>query len=222
MKKHKLILFLLCSLAPLEMAYSKQLSVEVRGEYETWASGLGGQASAFLAGGGIAYYLNQYYIGGGFVTGDYQIENNANADLRRNDIDFVAGYRIDNRLSTFIGYRFNRMSYTSSDTLANSFDENTHGLGVGVSYTQKLKPKWGAFATMALSGLYATTNYSNNLGDDTGKGFSLGTEGGLFYRIQENMNIALRLKYQSTRLDYSETDWPHSYFRVGLNLDYYL
>ena len=206
----------------VEMVYSKQLSVEARGEYETWASGLGGQATAFLAGGGVAYYVKEYYIGGGFVTGSYQIENDTKADLRRNDLDFVAGFRVDIRLSTFIGYRFNRMSYSSSGSFANDFNENTHGLGVGVSYTKKLKPKWGAFGTVALSGLYATTDYSSNLSDDTGKGFSLGTEGGLFYRLQENLNIALRLKYQSTRLDYSETDWPHSYFRVGVNLDYYL
>jgi len=74
---------------------------------------------------------------------------------------------------------------------------------------------------MLPGGLYSTTKYNNKFSDDTGKGLSLGTEGGVFYRLREDMDIAFRLKYQFSRLDYTETQWPHSYFRVGVNLNYY-
>ena len=195
---------------------AQSYSVEAKVEYETWSSGLGGQATAPLGGLGLGYYKDNYFLGAGFVLGDYKIKGTSD-NLSRADLDLVAGYQLDKEWSTFVGYRFNQMEFDDND---NSFKENTHGIGGGVMLAQSLNKNWVGFATFALSVLTTTVEYKDDTQDDDGKGVSLNAEGGAIYRINTNFDLAFRVKYQTSRLDYESTNWPHSYLRLGASLGY--
>jgi len=201
--------------------FADKFNAEVKGEYETWSSGIGGQSTALLYGAGLAYHQDKLFYGGGFVLGDYSMDSDTGKDLSRMDVDLVAGYRLDHMWSAFAGYRFNQMSYTSKSGTTD-FDENTHGLGGGVALNQVLNAQWVAFGSAALSLLTTETEYKDDTPSDPGTGFSLGVEGGTLYRINKTTNTALRIKYQTTRINYDDSgvEWPHSYVRFGVSLNH--
>lgn len=220
MKKSILCFSILSVLASTQVLAGK-FNAEVKGEYESWSSGIGGQSTAFLYGAGIGYHQNKIFYGGGFVMGDYSMDSSSGKDLSRLDMDFVAGYHLDKTWSAFVGYRYNQMSYTSKSGSAD-FDESTHGLGGGVGMHQVLNAKWVAFGSAALSLLTTETEYKDNTPSDPGTGFSLGVEGGALYRINQMTSAALRLKYQNSRINYDDSgvEWPHSYVRFGVSLNH--
>ncbi len=211
--------FLCLSVIALPLGVNAQsYSVEAKMEYETWSSGLGGQATAPLAGLSVGYYKDKYFFGAGFVLGDYKIKGTSDS-LSRTDLDVIAGYQLDQEWSAFMGYRFNQMEF--DDDNDSSFKENTHGIGGGVMLTQILNESWVGFATFALSGLITTAEYKDSSREDNdGKGFSVNAEGGAIYRINTDLDLALRVKYQTSRLDYESSNWPHSYLRLGASLGY--
>jgi len=199
-----------------------KFNAEVKGEYETWSSGIGGQSTALLYGAGLAYHQDKMFYGGGFVLGNYDMDSDTGKDLKRMDVDLVAGYRLDHMWSAFAGYRFNQMNYTSQSGTSD-FDENTHGLGGGIALNQVIDAQWVAFGSAALSLLSTETEYKDSsLDSDPGIGFSIGVEGGALYRINKTTNTALRIKYQTTRINYDDSgvEWPHSYVRFGVSLNH--
>jgi len=208
---------LLCSTAmilPFGGNAAESISVEAKAEYETWASGLGGQSNAPLAGLGVGYYKNDYFFGTGFVTGNYNISGTSDT-VTRADLDVVAGKKLNGEWSAFVGYRLNLMAFSDKDD-GTSFDETTHGLGAGLMLSQVLNKGWVGFATFAISGLTTETKYKDSsIGDDSGQGVSVNTEAGAIFRINNISDVAMRVKYQTSRLSYESAEWPHSYFRLG-------
>lgn len=200
--------------------FGQQYNAEVKAEYESWASGLGGQATALLGGAGLSYYKDEYYFGGGFVAGNYSIEDDGGDDISRLDMDLVAGYQLQNNVSVFAGYRLNKMNMTSASGDAFSFNETTHGIGGGVTLYEPIKNDFYAFGTAALSLLLTKTSYKDNSSDDKGFGYSLGTEAGIMYQYNQKTTFASRLKYQTSKLDYDPAEWSHSYVRIGFDIGY--
>jgi len=206
---------LLCATS---VCWANHYNVDIQGEYESWRSGLGGQSTALLAGLGVGYHGPKFFSGVGFVTGDYDTEDNSDDTLQRTDVDLVIGYRLDQRLSIFAGYRFNQMKYNSDTSGAKSFDENAHGLGGGVSFSAFIHDKWILFGSAALSFFTTKTQYDDDTENDSGNGYSLGTEGGVLFRMSQKTSIALRLKYQTSEVNYDNGNWPNAYQRLGLQL----
>ena len=209
------IIFIVISL-PINAA---SYHVEAKAEHETWRStGLAGEASAVLFGLSFGYYENSYFSGVGFVVGDYDVDESGN-ELKRLDVDAVVGYRLDKQYSIIAGYRLNNVTYDTSSTKS---EEAVHGLGVGLVYQQHLFKNTTGFGLITGGVLYSQLEYDDNDGShsEDGQGFSMGTEAGVLYRITQHIDSAIRLKSQTNRLSYSNSNWSHSYFRLGLNLSY--
>ena len=205
-------LLMVSTFAPSSWA---EYNLEVTGGYENWSTGLiGGDARGLVGGIGVGYHKNKYFAGGGVVVGEYNFDKN-DKTIARNDLDLVIGYKVDPQFSLFTGYRFNRTDYTSqSDATLNS-KENTLGFGLGASFGIPLSKSFVVFGTAAMTGLYSYNNLDNN-----GQGYSVGTEAGVLYSFNRKLNIALRAKYQTSKIAKSDTDWNHSYVRFGAHLGY--
>jgi len=197
--------------------------VEVKGEYESWASGIGGQSTALLYGAGLGYYQSEMFYGASFVMGEYDMGSSSGKDLSRRDIDLIGGYKLDSMWSIFGGYRLSQMSYTNVMGTSD-FNENIHGLGGGVAMRKIINSRWFGFASVALSLLKTETKYTGSVPSDPGAGYSFSVEGGSLYRFNQSNNLALNVKYQTNRISYdnSGVDWPHSYMRFGLSLNHIL
>ena len=197
---------------------AQQYNMELKGEYESWDTGseFGGETSAVIGGAGLGYYQGDYYAGGGFSTGSYVLNNNSDKTIQRTDLDLVIGKKIDKQWSLFTGYRFNWLEYSLKGDASATRRENTAGVGLGASFGLPFTPRWIAFMSGVVSGLYAFNNF-----DESGKGFALGTEGGLLYSVNRKTSIAVRAKYQNTKISYdTNRDWTHSYIRLGAHLGY--
>jgi len=190
-------------------------NLEVKGGYENWKTGLGGDTNAVVGGVGIGYYQEKYFAGGGFVLGDYVLNDDDDKTISRKDLDLVIGYHVDSQWSLFTGYRFNRTNFSSQDTPSLNKRENTLGFGLGASFKVPLAKSMVAFGTAAISGLYSYNNF-----DESGTGYSAGTEGGLLYSINPKTSVAFRVKYQTSKIDYDPGEWSHSYIRFGAHLGY--
>jgi len=196
--------------------HAQQYNIELKGEYEIWDTGLYGEANAPLGGVGLGYYKKEYFAGGGFVLGDYSVQDDSDIEIQRIDFDFVLGKKIDEQWSVFTGYRFNRFNYSSKTDASITTRENTLGLGLGASLTVPFTPHWIGFISGVFSGVYSYNNF-----DDKGKGFSVGIEGGVVYSVNPRTTLAMRAKIQSTKIGYDGGDeWVHSYNRLGVNLGY--
>jgi len=220
MKSELKVLCFCCLLVSLHSEAAGRYNAEIKGEYESWRSGIGGQSNALLYGAGLSYHQDKLFFGAGFVMGSYDMDSSTGEHLSRKDIDLIAGYQLNNTSSVFAGYRFNQINYTSISG-ATDFDENTNGLGAGLALNQVINAQWVGFGSAALSLLSTKTSYKDNSPSDSGTGFSLGVEAGTLYRINNESNVALRIKYQTSRINYNESgvDWPHSYVRFGLSLN---
>ena len=190
-------------------------NLEVKGGYENWKTGLGGDASAAVGGVGVGYYKDKYFAGGGFVLGDYVLNDDDDKTISRKDLDLVIGYQVDSQWSLFTGYRFNRTNFSSINTPSLDKRENTLGLGLGASFKVSLARPIVSFGTAAISGLYSYNNF-----DENGTGYSVGTEGGVLYSINPKTSFALRVKYQKSVIPKDPGEWSHSYIRFGAHLGY--
>ena len=190
-------------------------NLEIKGGYESWKTGLGGDSSAAVGGVGLGYYKDKYFAGGGFVLGDYVLNDDDDKTISRKDLDLVIGYQVDSQWSLFTGYRFNRTNFSSQDTPSLNKRENTLGFGLGASFKVPLAKSMIAFGTAAISGLYSYNNF-----DENGTGYSAGTEGGLLYSINPKTSVAFRVKYQTSKVSYDPGEWSHSYIRFGAHLGY--
>lgn len=219
MQKYIVVLFIIIFTVISSPGRAASYNVEAKAEYETWRStGLAGEASAVLSGLSFGYYENSYFGGIGFVTGDYDVDESRNK-LERLDVDAVLGYRMDKQYSIIAGYRLNNITYDTSTTKS---EEVVHGLGVGLVYQQHLFKDTTGFGLITGGVLYSQLEYDDIDGShsEDGQGFSIGTEAGVLYRITQHIDSAIRIKYQTNRLSYSDSNWSHSYFRLGFNVSY--
>jgi len=190
-------------------------NLEVKGGYESWKTSLYGNANAVVGGVGVAYYKDRYFAGGGLVLGDYALDDEDGKSISRKDLDLVLGYKLDSQWSLYSGYRFNRTNYVSNTSASLDRRENTLGLGIGASFNVVLAQSWIGFGTVSISGIYSYNN-----ADDKGKGYSAGSEGGILYSINPKTTVAVRVKYQTNKIDYDPGEWSHSYIRFGAHLGY--
>ena len=216
----KIFLFSLCCavLSFSSLVSAGQYNMELRGEFESWNTGLGGTGNGILGGAGMGYHTDKYFTGGGFTLGNYNLETDADKSVQRIDFDAVVGKRIDSHWSIFTGYRYNRLNFASKNTPSSDIRENTLGAGVGTSFSLPVASNWALFMTGAISGLYSYNNF-----DWKGKGYSVGVEGGAAFSVNEKISISIRAKYQTSNIIYDVgDDWIHSYNRVGATLAYLL
>ena len=219
----KSILFFIVLLLNAPLVSAQKYNLELKGEYEKWATenhtSFRENSTGVLGGIGLGYYGDEYFVGGGYILGDYQFDSDSTKSLQRMDIDLVIGKKIDQQWSVFTGYRFNQFSYEKSDEPSAARKENTLGLGLGASFTVPFTPRWYTFITGVVSGIYAYNNF-----DETAKGYSLGLEGGVLFVVNAKTTLAMRIKTQGTSLAYDDTvqarDWNHSYVRAGVSLGY--
>ena len=217
MKKRLLIILTL-----LSQPVFAQFSADVRGEYENWNSGLGGQSSGVLAGFSLGYQTSpKYYLGGGVITGSYDTDSLAKSTLNRRDLDMVAGYFIQDQTSIYLGYRQYKIDYNNNEDNSRSFTDTTHGLGIGAATFYDLAPKWTTYGRFTISALAASANYEIG-GTEKGTGYSVGTELGLLLSLNRTTNLGGGIKYQSANIKYKNQadSWAHNYTRLVLSLSH--
>ena len=143
------------------LVFAEQYNMEVKSEYESWNTGLGGTGNGILGGAGVGYHSDKYFAGAGFMLGNYNLENDADKTVQRIDFDAVVGKKIDSQWSVFTGYRFNRLNFTSKSAPSSDVRENTTGVGVGASFSLPVAPKLAIFVTGVVSGLYSYNNFDS-------------------------------------------------------------
>jgi len=197
------------------------VSVDLRGEYETWKSGLGGTSKAFLAGVGATQKLNkQFAIGGGFVMGNYGTDSIADKDVKRLDIDITLSYRYKPFVTLFLGYQNIRLNVDNETDATRSFDDVAHGLGAGVASYLPLSKNWFLQGGFGVDSLYATSEMPSVT--ESGFGYSASVNGGVLYSITKKMTLGLGLKSRYSAVNYSgdEGKWSHNATRILLSLSH--
>lgn len=216
--KHIFIVLLLIAFSSPLMATS---SLDVRTEFENWNSGIKGKASAIVFGLGGSHVLNsRWSVSGGIVTGSHSFSDNDNTASRQ-DLDLAIAYAFKPAIRIYGGYRLIRLSYTEAVDNARSFNDLTHGLGIGIAAYQAIQPKLYAYGRVGVSALFSAIDFEG-LPDDSGSGFGGGVEGGLIYQWRPRTNAGFSIKQQSSAIDYSDQteSWSHNYLRIGLSLSH--
>jgi len=214
------IFFLFMIAIGFSTASQASLSLDLRSEYESWNNGINGRTSALLFGLGGTRSINQLWsITGGFVMGEHDGSDERQDKLKRSDMDLAVGYHFRPNITLFAGYRLVSIDYTNRLDTDRSFEDLTHGIGVGVSTFLWVYPKTHVYGRFGLSGLYSVLD-SNTTGKDKGLGLSSGLEVGIIYQFMENSNVGFSLKQQNTSIDYrgDSSKWNHNYVRLGLSL----
>jgi len=192
------------------------ISFDVRGEYESWNSGLSGTSTAMLVGVGGSHAIDaKTSIGGGFVTGKYNTDSEAETDISRFDLDITASYLIRPLISVFAGYQLIQLNYENRDDSSRSFDDTLHGFGIGAVSYFPIKPQWLLYGGVSLSGVYAISSPDSG-GEDKGAGYSNSLNGGVLYALKKNMSITTGLKTRWTSIDYwgDAGKWSHNAVRL--------
>lgn len=195
---------------------AQAVSFDVRGEYESWNSGLSGTSTAFLVGVGGQHAIDaKWSVGGGFVTGKYNNSSESSTDILRLDLDISVSYLIRPFISVYGGYQLIQLDYENRDDGNRSFDDTLHGFGVGAVSYYPLKPQWLLYGGASLSGVYATSTPKNGA-DDKGVGYSNSLNAGVIYALQKNMSLSAGLKTRWTSVDYGGDSgkWTHNAVRV--------
>jgi len=217
----KIFVFFLSTIAIVfSEASHASLSLDLRSEYESWNNGINGRSSALLFGlGGTRTINTSWSVTGGFVMGKHDGSNERKDSLKRSDLDIAAGYRYRSNIIVLFGYRLVSIDYTNQLDSDRSFDDLTHGVGVGLSAFHFVYSKTYVYGRLGLSGLYSMLN-SNTTGKDKGLGLSSGLEVGIIYQFLEHSNVGFSIKQQNTSIDYrgDSSKWNHNYVRVGLSL----
>jgi len=198
------------------------VGLELHTEYERWDSGLDGDASGRLLGAGISTNIfSQWRLGAGLSFGDYSIENNDDAALARKDLDVVLIKKSSTPYSVFFGYRIVSINYENDVEPEKSFDDLSHGLGVGLAAHKRFARNWIPYARVSASVIYSTIDYDQS-GSTSGNGLSYGIESGLVYLISAKSNVGFSVKSQANNIDYGGEagQWDHDYYRIGFNGSY--
>jgi len=200
-------------------------AIDARIEYESWNTGIEGNANAAVLGLGVTQSIfSVSNISAGITRGDYQFDKNTDSPLIRTDVDIVVSYPLYPQITLFSGYRHTKISYENNQDDTRTFDDNSHGPGIGMAGFQLLNAKWIAYTRMGSSFLFSKIDYTNpNKKDISGKGISFGIEGGIIYQFLASSTAGVALKYQNTAIDYDSEieNWEHNYLRFGLSLSHY-
>jgi len=196
-------------------------SLEVRTEYESWNSGLGGKATGLLFGAGANYRINESWnLSAGFVTGNPSIDSTDKTTVSRSDIDMGAVYSIQQKYFLFGGYRLVKLSYNNDSEPTRSFDDLMHGMGIGAGLLQTIEPQLHAFGRASVSILQSTIDYHTEP-TNNGDGYSIGMEGGLLYLLNVKSSLVFSIKRQTNSLTYkNDNTWHNNYLRFGLSINY--
>ena len=214
-------MLLVCLSLITPIAYG-ETQINLRSEYEQWNAGLGGEVDGILLGASAGQQLaGPLFYGAGLVAGKYRIDGQQQNDLYRGDLDAVVGFHLTRHISLFGGYRLVLIDYNNTDDAMLSFNDMTHGIGMGVSSQLMFGNKLLGYARLSLSGLYSNLSFSFDQADNDGLGFSAGSEVGTAYQFTQRTSIGISVKYQHSviRYDNDLNPWAHNYFRVGLNLN---
>jgi len=195
------------------------ISFDLRGEYENWNSGLSGTATALLGGFGATHAIDsKLSVGGGLVAGKYGNSADATTDISRFDIDLTASYRLQPLISVYAGYQLIQLDYTNKDDNSRSFDDRSHGFGVGAARYFPLKPRWLLYGGAGLTGVYATSTL-NNGSEDVGIGYSSSLNAGVLYSIDKISSVASGFKTRWSSIDYrgDSGKWSHNAIRLVIS-----
>ncbi len=220
MYKLKLLTVLAIVFSSLVSTALHAFSLDVRGEYENWSSGLGGTSTAFMKGLSGTFDLNhKFALGVGIVTGDYKTDTIAKSNIDRMDTDLTLSYQYQPGISIFAGYQFIQLDYNNSFDNTRSFEDTSHGLGVGVAAYHRLGKRWYAYGGLGLTLIYASSDLENGV-KDRGIGYGSGFNGGVLYGINSKTSVATGIKTRLTTLDYKgdSGQWAHNYTRLVVSL----
>lgn len=198
-----------------------EFNLEARSDIERWNAGFGGSENGLWGSVGAQYTRGnlQGAVGFGTSLGTYKLENTPDSTISRRELDLLAGYQLTRNWSAFGGYRLFRVEYASSDA-SRDFIDNIHGVGGGASYGIGLSPKIAGFAVAQASAVVAAIDYETGPPTDRGRGWSLGSEFGIAYRLTSTLHAVASVKYHTMNIDYGDVEWNNNYTRLGARLNY--
>ncbi len=146
----------------------------------------------------LGYGQNAYYAALRVNNAKTTYQDTATGKENRHDIELIAGRRVSNRLSLFLGYRYSNSIFEKNRTnLKNR--ETASQFGMGLAWTHAIRSKTRLKTDTSLSYLHSTSQSDSLANGARGMRFSAST--GLVHTWSRNYhpNITGHLRYSSVR-----------------------